>query len=404
MRTGDAATIDSRGLDALIRILGALGYDTTGPVVRDGAISPGPVSGVADLPVGYRDEQAPGHYRLRRGDDEAVFSWAVGPGSWKAELFPPTQELWRASVDGDEVIFTQPESPAAPMAVIGARPCELAALAVLDRVMRNNEVADPRYVARRDGTFVVVAECGVPADTCFCSSMATGPGAEGGFDLALAELGDDGSRHFVVRVGSERGAEVLSLLATSSATPEDLEDRSEMLAHAASAMRRHMDTDGLPALLARNLEHPRWDEVAERCLACGNCTLVCPTCFCSTIWDSTDLDGTIVRGRSWASCFELAHSYLYSGPVRVSRRSLYRQWMTHKLSTWWDQFGTSGCVGCGRCIVWCPVGIDITEEAAAIGASDGAGRGAPGVVEVGMKAHSATAELNVSSPERSADV
>jgi ferredoxin len=233
--------------------------------------------------------------------------------------------------------------------------------------------------------------------------MATGPGADEGFDLALAELGEGARRHFVVRVGSERGAEVLSLLATSAATPRDLEDRDELLARAAGAMKRHMNTEGLPGLLARNLEHPRWDEVAERCLACGNCTLVCPTCFCSTVWDSTDLDGNIIRGRSWASCFELAHSYLYSGPVRVSRRSLYRQWMSHKLSTWWDQFGTSGCVGCGRCIAWCPVGIDITEEASAIRASDGAGHEAPGAPGIGTKAPAAPTKVKVSSSKRSAD-
>lgn len=168
-----------------------------------------------------------------------------------------------------------------------------------------------------------------------------------------------------------------------------------------------MDTEGLPALLARNLEHPQWDDVAERCLACGNCTLVCPTCFCANVWDSTDLDGSIVRGRSWASCFELAHSYLYSGPVRVTRRSLYRQWMTHKLSTWWDQFGTSGCVGCGRCITWCPVGIDITAEATAIRASDGAGREAASAAKVATTPAAAAGKVaekpKASSSKRSAD-
>ena len=407
MRIGDATVIDPRGLDALIRILGALGYDTMGPVVKDGAIMPGPVGGIADLPVGYRDEQAPGSYELRRGDDEAVFSWAVGPGSWKAEMFPPTQELWRAKVDGDGVSFTQPEGPSDPLAVVGARPCELAAMAVQDRVLRNNEVADPRYAARRDGAFLVVAECGVPAATCFCTSMGTGPGVEEGFDLALSELGQGDRRHFVVRVGTDRGAEVLSLLATSAATSEDLAARSQMLSRSAESMERHMDTEGLPALLARNLEHPQWDDVAERCLACGNCTLVCPTCFCANVWDSTDLDGSIVRGRSWASCFELAHSYLYSGPVRVTRRSLYRQWMTHKLSTWWDQFGTSGCVGCGRCITWCPVGIDITAEATAIRASDGAGREAASAAKVATTPAAAAGKVaekpKASSSKRSAD-
>ncbi|MGO9342682.1 MAG: 4Fe-4S dicluster domain-containing protein [Acidimicrobiales bacterium] len=373
MHIGDAVVIDVHGLDALITVLGELGYDTSGPVVREGAIMPGPVSGVRDLPVGYHDEQAPGHYRISQGDDETLFAWAVGPGSWKAELFPATQELWRAKVSDDGLTVTEPEIRSAPVAIVGARPCEVAALRVLDRVLSESAVPDPRYDARRSGAFVVAAECGRPASTCFCTSMATGPAAEAGFDLALSELDDGDGHRFVVRVGTDRGAEVLSQVPTFEATASDLELREQMLTAAEKAISRQMP-NGLPALLARNLEHPRWDEVAERCLACGNCTLVCPTCFCSDVHDTTTLTGEVRRERTWASCFDLDHSYLHGGPVRASTSSRYRQWLTHKLSTWWDQFGTSGCVGCGRCIAWCPVGIDITEEASAIASTDGAGR------------------------------
>ncbi len=373
MDIGDAAVIDAPGLDILIRVLSESGYDTRGPVVRDGAIMPGAVTGVADLPAGYRDDQAPGHYRLERKGDSALFSWAVGPGSWKAEFFPPTQEVWRATVDGT-VTFSEPDHRPQPMAVIGARPCEVVALDVLDRVLRRGQAPDPRYAARRDGAFIVAAECGVPAGTCFCTSMGTGPGADTGFDLALTELGDGAHQRYVVRVGTERGAEVLSQLPTVIASDADLEARSQVLASAVGTMTRGIRTEGLPGLLARNLEHPRWDEVADRCLACGNCTLVCPTCFCSDVRDTTSLTGDISRQRSWASCFDLDHSYLHGGPVRASTSSRYRQWLTHKLSTWWDQFATSGCVGCGRCIAWCPVGIDLTEEVAAIARSDGAVR------------------------------
>jgi len=364
--------IDPRGLDELIRLLGDLGYETKGPVVRDGAIMPGAVRGVEDLPAGYQDEQAPGHYRLRRGEGDSLFAWAVGPGSWKAEMFPPTEELWRALVHGDDVSITEPESPVAPLAIIGARPCELAAMAVLDRVLADSAVPDPHYVARREGAFVVAAECGHPAATCFCTSMGTGPGVESGFDLALSELNDAGGHRFVLRVGTERGADVLARLSVAAATVDDLAARNQMVSRAAGAVHRQLANEGLPALLARNQEHPRWDEVAERCLACGNCTLVCPTCFCSDVRDTSDLSGEVRRGRVWASCFDLDHSYLHGGSVRTSVSSRYRQWLTHKLSTWWDQFGNSGCIGCGRCIAWCPVGIDITEEAAAIRETDGA--------------------------------
>ncbi len=378
MRIGEAVVIGIDGLDRLIKKLRDLGYDTKGPVVRDGAIVPGAVSGVADLPAGYHDQQAPGHYRLEQGDDDALFSWAVGPGSWKAELFPPTQELWRATVEDGEITFTEPEPPDPPLAVIGARPCELAALDVLDRVLRDGPATDPRYAARRGGAFVVVAECGAPSATCFCTSMGTGPGADQGFDLAVSELDDDDGHRFVIRVGSDRGADVLTGIAATAPSKADDTARQRVLDGAAAAMSRHLETEGLAALLARNLDNPRWDEVAERCLACGNCTLVCPTCFCSDVRDTTDLTGEIRRQRSWSSCFDLDHSYLHGGAVRASTSSRYRQWLTHKLSTWWDQFDTSGCVGCGRCIAWCPVGIDLTEEAAALRNSDGAVRSGPG--------------------------
>jgi ferredoxin len=202
--------------------------------------------------------------------------------------------------------------------------------------------------------------------------MGSGPAAGGDFDLALTELVDEGGQRFVVRVGSEKGAETLSTVPSHPAAEADTSGRARVVDRAAAHMGRRLDTDRLPELLAANLDHPRWDDVAERCLACGNCTLVCPTCFCATVSDTTDVSGTVERQRSWSSCFDLAHSYVHGGSVRESTKSRYRQWMTHKLSTWWDQFGTSGCVGCGRCVTWCPVGIDLTEEAAAIRATAGA--------------------------------
>ncbi len=201
--------------------------------------------------------------------------------------------------------------------------------------------------------------------------MGTGPDAGAGYDLALTEL-LQGTHRFYVRVGSEAGAELLDQVGCTDATEADRTARLAVLDRARTGMGRSMRTDGLAALLARNLEHPRWDEVAERCLSCGNCTLVCPTCFCADVKDVSEVDGTIERQRTWASCFDVDHSYMHGGAIRPTTSSRYRQWLTHKLSTWWDQFDTSGCVGCGRCIAWCPVGIDITEEAAAIWASDGA--------------------------------
>jgi sulfhydrogenase subunit beta (sulfur reductase) len=360
------------GLEKLVKALLGRGYRAVGPVVRDGAITMGEVEGTADLPRGWRDDQGPGTYSLSQSGSRNLFDWAVGPQSMKAEVFPPRSTIWTAKPP-DYVVQEAPDDDA-PLAVVGARPCDLAALEVLGRALVNGSAADPTFQKRRSGAFLVVAECTRPAATCFCVSMGTGPGASHGFDIRLTELPGAGTENprYLALAGTRQGRDMLEGVPGHPARPAEEAERVNLLARAASHMGRSIDNAGLPELLARNLSNPRWDDVAERCLACGNCTAVCPTCFCANFEDTTDLQGTVRRQRTWASCSDLAHSYVHGGPVRSSIKSRYRQWATHKFSWWWDQFGTSGCTGCGRCITWCPAGIDITEEIAALRAGDGA--------------------------------
>lgn len=337
-----------------------------GPTVRDEAIVFDELTSANDLPAGWTDEQDGGHYRLKRRDDAALFGYAVGPHSWKKFLFPPEVRLWSARRTGSSFAI-EPESGEPPRyAFLGVRACDLAAIGVQDRVFLGT-VADPIYQARREHVFIVAVNCSTAGGTCFCVSMNTGPRARAGFDLALTEVVDAGAHFFLVEAGSEAGAEIVEELAICSATAAELATADAVVARTAARMGRAMNADEARAVLGESWNHPHWEEVAARCLTCANCTMVCPTCFCATVTDTSDLTGEHAeRWRRWDSCFTLDFTALSGGTVRASAKSRYRQWLTHKLATWHEQFGTSGCVGCGRCITWCPVGIDLTAEVRAL--------------------------------------
>jgi formate hydrogenlyase subunit 6/NADH:ubiquinone oxidoreductase subunit I len=374
--TGQASVLITReGLQALIDALLGRGYEVLGPMVRDGAIVYDTIVRVADLPHGWTDRQEAGRYRLEPRGDGALFGFAVGPHSWKRFLQRPVETLWTMRKDDGAITISAAAAATPKLAFLGVRACEIHAIAIQDRVLRDAPYPDAAYAMRRQDAFIVAVNCGQPAGTCFCVSMQTGPKAGAGFDLALTELLDGDDHQFLVEVGSAAGAELLEQVPHFPAAAAHRAAADAVVASAAGQMGRHLETDGIKELLQNNLDHPRWDEVAERCLTCGNCTMVCPTCFCTTVEDHSDLTGTSAeRVRKWDSCFTMDFSYLHGGSVRSTARSRYRQWMTHKLASWFDQFGTSGCVGCGRCITWCPVGIDITQEAAAIRATPNAGK------------------------------
>jgi sulfhydrogenase subunit beta (sulfur reductase) len=375
MMGAETSVIGTEAVGELVDVLRARGFQVLGPTVRDGAIVYDDLASASDLPVGWTDTQAAGSYRLERREDDAVFGFAVGPHSWKQFLLPARVSLWNATRNGDG--FDVEEAPAAdaPLALIGVRSCELSAIAIQDRVLLGGRYADRDYAARREDAFIVAVNCFEPGGTCFCASMGTGPRAEAGYDLALTEI-LDGDHRFLVEIGSERGAEVLRELPHREALPADRQAADAAVAGAAERMGRTLDTTDLRDLLAANLDHERWDDVAARCLTCGNCTMVCPTCFCTAVDDVTDLTGQQAeRVRTWDSCFSVEYSYIHGGSIRPSGRSRYRQWLTHKFGTWHDQFGSSGCVGCGRCITWCPVAIDVTEELAAIRGNEGGKHG-----------------------------
>jgi ferredoxin len=359
--------IAAEGLGDLYQALVAEGYRVIGPTVQDGAIVLRELSCAAELPFGWGVRLEPGGYQLRRRDDTAAFGHSAGPQSWKRFLHPPRERLWSAArTDGGGFELSDEAGDSEPprYALLGVRPCDLRAIAIQDRVL-----AQPgsRYAARRDRLLIIAVNCTEPGETCFCASMGTGPGADKGYDLALTEMLDEHGHRFLAEAGSPRGADVLDRVPSEPAAQGTVRGARSAVEAAAARMGRQMETGDLRELMAGSHQAARWDDVAARCLTCGNCTMACPTCFCTTIEDTTDLTGDHAeRWERWDSCFDLDFSYLHGGGVRKSAKSRYRQWLTHKLGTWHDQFGSSGCVGCGRCIVWCPVGIDLTEEVKAL--------------------------------------
>jgi ferredoxin len=360
---GSTITIEQTAFNTFLSRLKEAGYLTIGPRIKNESLVYEQIDGIEDLPQGYSTEQKPGSFRLVKENHNRYFDVIPGAHSWKQFLFPSRIQLFELQKNGKrwESVTTPAETPS--YAFIGVRACELAAIQIQDKIFMRTDFTDPTYRARRQRVFIVAVNCTRPAGTCFCTSMTTGPRVTEMFDLSLTELDDV----FVLTIGSEIARRMMTEIPFEDASGYVLTTVEHKLSHAEQQMQRRLDTSDLPELILEHLDHPYWNEIGKRCLSCASCTQVCPTCFC---WDSTDemsLDGkTVRRHRVWDSCFNPGYSHQAGGNTRPTIYSRHRQWLSHKLGTWEQQFGTLGCVGCGRCITWCPAEIDITEEISAL--------------------------------------
>ncbi|MDP3979835.1 MAG: 4Fe-4S dicluster domain-containing protein, partial [Chlamydiota bacterium] len=340
---GDKITVQRSGFSELLQILQKKGYQLIGPRIRDGAIVYEQIDTDADLPAGWTDKQKAGQYRLEKRNDGALFAYVLGPRTWKQYLSPPVMTLWRAKRIGDTFEVVQEKKEIPQYAFIGVRACEIHAMEIQDKVFAQETYKDPTYVNIRKNAFILAVNCTRPGGTCFCASMKTGPKVSKGFDIALTEIINNHEHFFILEIGSERALGVVESIEYTKAGEQEIRTESDLLNKAVTSMGRSMDTGKIQEIFYRNYENPHWETVAKRCLTCANCTMVCPTCFCWTVEDSTDLAGDAIRVKKQDSCFTSDFSYIHGGSVRYSAMARYRQWLTHKLATWIDQFGTSGC-------------------------------------------------------------
>lgn len=363
----ELSVVEAGDLSHLLNALERRGYRVIGPQIRDGAIVLDVLRSVDDLPSGWAEETSGGRYRLKRTSNPLFFRCSPGAQSWKAWLYPSRVRLWRGRREGSGFRILDTDEPVPRLALFGVRSCDLHALFRLDAVLRDGKCADPVYCSRRREAFVIAVTCTEPGATCFCASMGTGPRPTEGYDLCITEA-QEGKRHYLlVEAGSDAGAEVLAEVPRTQADEKQSSLPGILASRAAARMGRKVEMQGLKEALYSRLEDRYWEQIGRRCLTCGNCTLVCPTCFCTTVEDTTNLAGTEAeRTRRWDSCFTAEFTYIVGGSLRYSAGARYRQWLVHKFAAWQDQFGTPGCVGCGRCITWCPVGIDLTEEIRAL--------------------------------------
>jgi len=276
----------------------------------------------------------------------------------KKFLIPPRETIF--TFQGEKISKIEDLISGEKQILLGVHACDLSSFIFQDKVFLGFR-SDPRYLRRRNNFLIFALTCKKVYDTCFCQSMGTGPVAPPGYDVLMTDIGG----RYLIEAATVEGQELLKPLGLPQATLEDFEAKRECLEILKGQFKRTIDRVRMVQLAYNSQEQSVWKKYGDICLACGQCAMVCPTCFCFDVRDKVDISlGSGERYREWDVCLLLEFAEVaLGGNFRAPRSARLRQFMCHNLSYGTMQYNMTKCVGCGRCIRACPVHIDITEIA-----------------------------------------
>ncbi len=290
------------------------------------------------------------------GKDTSFLGWhrntIVPP---KAIFFPPMEEMFSFQKDRQSYHIELPSSNGQKQLIFGIRPCDANAMTILDKTFED-AYKDPYYLSKRKNTVLVGLGCTKPYDSCFCTSLGGSPTDSANVDLMLTDIGDE----FLVEAVTDKGRELMRMSSELEEATEADETRAKEAKDAAySKVTRQLDTKDIDKKLLSSFEdQDSWEEIAAKCVSCGICTLLCPTCYCFDINDELIKDrGT--RFRSWDSCSFCVYTKMPMENPRVEKWRRVRNKVCHKYEFYPMNFDVIACTGCGRCIRQCPVNWDI---------------------------------------------
>jgi len=318
---------------------------------HNGRIAFSEINNINEIFVALTDIQKPGYYRASSG-----YRFRHSFSSPKVFLLPPEHLILTVSRDYD-ILESSSSFQELTAIFFGIKPCDRKAIDILDHILYGRS---PVYTTRRNAVrAIVVEECLEPGETCFCSTVNAGPTISSGFDIAYARLYGD---LLVFRYGSSLGEKILGKVGLQRAQESHVKMYLEMVNRAISMMRGRIPniSEIQKALMEKVSAKPFWEEISSKCVGCGNCNYVCPTCFCTEIEDRVE-NGFSTRVGVWLGCLTYTYGLVAGGHFRQELYTRYRHFILHKFLFYPKQVGDIGCVGCGRCITWCPLGIDLRE-------------------------------------------